>query len=149
MSTSFLRISDVFPTFTLFFKEPVSKKQLLKEASAVGLAEHNRVRALHRDTPPMVQGYEQTKSAQAYAEKLVNDWEGPGTSVFKNCASDDRQGQGQNLAYNWEPTPAAAVKRAINAWYDTIKDYNYARPGFQKRAGNFTQVLLWYYTSYK
>ena len=90
----------------------------------------------------MVQGYEQTKSAQAYAEKLVNDWEGPGTNVFKNCTSDDRQDQGQNLAYNWEPTPAAAVKRATNVWYDKIKDYNFARPGFQKGTGSFTQVLL-------
>ena len=113
----------------------------MKEASEAGLAEHNRVRALHRDTPPMVQGFEQTISAQAYAEKLVNEWKGPGTQIMHHAPSQARPGQGENLAYNWEATPAAACKMATNQWYDEIKDYNYARPGFKKGIGHFTQVL--------
>ena len=126
---------------TSILKKPSSKEDLLKAAFAAGLAEHNRVRALHCDTPPMVQGLEQTISAQAYAEKLVNDWKGPGTTILRHSANTDRPGQGENLAYNWEATPAAACKMATNQWYDEIKDYNYAKPGFAKATGHFTQVL--------
>ena len=85
----------------------------------------------------MVQGLEQTISAQNYAEKLVNDWKG----TLQHSANNDRPGQGENLAYNWEATPAAACKKATNQWYDEIKDYNYAKPGFAMNTGHFTQVL--------
>ena len=122
---------------TSIFKTLSSKEDLLKAASEAGLAEHNRVRALHRDTPPMIQGLEQTISAQAYAEKLVNDWKG----TLQHSANNDRPGQGENLAYNWEATPAAACKKATNQWYDEIKDYKYAKPGFAMNTGHFTQVL--------
>ena len=127
------------------FQEPVSKEQLLKAASEAGLAEHNRVRALHRDTPSMTTGLEQTISAQAYAEKLVNDWKGPGTNIMIHSAGHDRPGQGENLAYNYEATPAAACKMATNQWYDEIKDYNYGKPGFAMATGHFTQVFNWLY----
>ena len=116
----------------------------MKAASEAGLAEHNRVRALHCDTPPMVQGLEQTISAQAYAEKLVNDWKGPGTNMLIHSANNDRPGQGENLANVWEATPAAACKKASYLWYDEIKDYNFAKPGFVKPGcviGHFTQVF--------
>ena len=132
---------------TSIFKKPVSKEDLLKVASEAGLAEHNRVRALHCDTPPMVQGLEQTISAQAYAEKLVKDWKGPGTEIMHHAPSDARPGQGENLAYNWESTPAAACVKATNQWYDEIKDYNFAKPGFVKHGcviGHFTQVFQCY-----
>ena len=109
----------------------------MKEASEAGLAEHNRVRALHKNTPPMVQGLEQTISAQAYAEKLVNDWQG----TLQHSGNNDRPGQGENLAYNWEATPAAACKKATNQWYNEIKDYKYSKPGFAMNTGHFTQVL--------
>ena len=108
----------------------------MKAASEAGLAEHNRVRALHRDTSPMTTGLEQTISAQAYAEKLVNEW----TGSLLYSANNDRPGQGELLAYNWEPTPAAACKKATNKWYDEIKDYNYAKPGFASNTAHFTQV---------
>ena len=54
----------------------------MEAAYTTGLAEHNRVRALHMDTPPMVQGLKITVDAQAYADKLANDWKGPGTRVL-------------------------------------------------------------------
>ena len=50
----------------------------MEVANEAGLAEHNRLRALHRDTPPMVQSLKVTVDAQAYADKLANDWKGPG-----------------------------------------------------------------------
>ena len=105
-----------------------------------GLAEHNRVRALHRDTPPMELGDEQTESAQAYAEKLVSDWEG----VLKHSAGDDRPGQGENLAYNYAETPEAACIKATNQWYDEVENYDYDQPGFAMNTGHFTQVVLSY-----
>ena len=128
------RVSHDF--FKELFKKPISKEQLLKEASETGLAEHNRVRALHKNTPPMVQGLAQTISAQAYAEKLVNEW----TGSLLYSANNDRPGQGELLAHNWEPTPTAACKKATNQWYDEIKDYDYAKPGSATNTGNFTQV---------
>ena len=113
----------------------------MKAACEAGLAEHNRVRAFHKDTPPMKQGPEQTISAQAYAEKLVNDWKGPGTQILHHAPKSARPRQGENLAYTWEASPAAACKMATNLWYDEIKDYNYAKPGFTKGTGHFTQVF--------
>ena len=89
----------------------------------------------------MVQGLEQTISAQLYAEKLVNDWKGPGNTILIHSANNDRPGQGENLAYVWEATPAAACKMASYLWYDEIKDYNYAKPGFAMATGHFTQVM--------
>ena len=134
---------------TSILKKPSSKEDLLKAAFAAGLAEHNRVRALHCDTPPMVQGLEQTISAQAYAEKLVNDWKGPGTKILIHSANKDRPGQGENLAYVWEATPAAACKMSSYLWYDEIKDYNYAKPGFAMNTGHFTQVFETYFFTLK
>ena len=116
----------------------------MQTAFEAGLAEHNRVRLLHCDTPPMVQGLEQTISAQAYAEKLVNDWKGPGTERMHHAPSHARPGQGENLAYVWESTPAAACVKATFLWYNEIKDYDFAKPGFVKPGcviGHFTQVL--------
>ncbi|KAF6730593.1 Golgi-associated plant pathogenesis-related protein 1 [Oryzias melastigma] len=32
-------------------------------------------------------------------------------------------------------------KEAVEAWYSEIKDYNFAKPGFQSGTGHFTQVV--------
>ena len=40
-----------------------------------------------------------------------------------------------------EATPAAACKMSSYLWYDEIKDYNYAKPGFAMNTGHFTQVF--------
>ena len=113
----------------------------MKAANEAGLAEHNRVRDLHINTPSMVQGLKQTTDAQAYAEKLARDWDGKSImTVLHHAPNKDRPGQGENLAANWESSPAAACKMATNQWYDEIKDYNYARPGFAMNTGHFTQV---------
>ena len=114
----------------------------MQAASDAGLAAHNRVRALHRSTPPMVTGRKQTTDAQAYAEKLAMDWDGVSIfNVLHHSSNQDRPGQGENLAANYESSPAAACVFATNQWYDEIKDYNYAKPGFTKGIGHFTQVF--------
>ena len=113
----------------------------MEAAYTTGLAEHNRVRALHMDTPPMVQGLKITVDAQAYADKLANDWKGPGTKVLVHAPQNTRPGQGENLAYNHESSPAAACVKATNQWYDEIKDYDYDNPGFSMATGHFTQVF--------
>ena len=44
--------------------------------------------------------------------------------TLQHSANNDRPGQGENIAYNWEATPAASCKKATNQWYEEIKDYN-------------------------
>ena len=114
----------------------------MEAAYDAGLAEHNRLRALHKNTPPMVQGLKVTIAAQAWADKLVNDWKGPGYSILHHAPNSARPGQGENIAYNFEVDAAKACVAATKAWYDEIKDYNYASPGFGYNTGHFTQVLL-------
>ena len=118
----------------------------MEAAYDAGLAEHNRLRALHKDTPPMVQGLKVTVAAQAYADKLVNDWKGPGSSILRHAPANARPGQGENLAYNYESSAASACVAATKAWYDEIKDYNYATPGFGYNTGHFTQVSVSIYS---
>ena len=90
----------------------------------------------------MVHGLKQHIDAQAYAEKLARDWDGVSIfTVLHHSANKDRQGQGENLAANWESSPVAACVKATNQWYDEIKDYNYRRHGFAKSTGHFTQVF--------
>ena len=90
----------------------------------------------------MVQGLKVTVAAQAYADKLVNDWKGPGSSILRHAPANARPGQGENLAYNYESSAASACVAATKAWYDEIKDYNYATPGFGYNTGHFTQVSV-------
>ena len=85
----------------------------------------------------MKQGPKITLAAQAYADKLANEWDING---MKHAPSNTRPGQGENLAYNYEPTPEAACVKACNQWYEEIKDYNYSSPGFGYHTGHFTQA---------
>ena len=59
-----------------------SKKDLLKAVSNAGLAKHNEFRALHEDTPLMKIDTKLTADAQAYAERLANEWQGPGSRTI-------------------------------------------------------------------
>ena len=88
----------------------------------------------------MVQNLKCTVAAQAWADKLVNDWKGPGYSILHHAPNSARPGQGENIAYNFEADAAKACVAATKAWYDEIKDYNYASPGFGYNTGHFTQV---------
>ena len=79
---------------------------------------------------------------QAYADKLANDWKGPGNKILHHAPSSARPGQGENLAWTGASSPAAACLKAVKMWYAEIKDYDFATPGFSFETGHFTQVSL-------
>ena len=92
----------------------------------------------------MVQGLKVTVDAQAFADKLANDWKGPGYKVLHHAPYNKRPGQGENLARNFEADAAKACVAATKLWYDEIKDYDYENPGYNTgghTTGHFTQVL--------
>ena len=89
----------------------------------------------------MVQNLKCTIDAQAWADKLVNDWKGPGYNILKHAPNSARPGQGENIAYNFEADAVTACVAATKSWYDEIKDYDWGNPGFGYNTGHFTQVL--------
>jgi len=96
------------------------------------LAQHNHYRALH-GVPPLVLSPSLNATAQHHAAQLART----------NRLAHSRQPQvGENLALfrssRREPPPPAAV---VERWYREIKDYTFTQPGFQTRAGHFTQVV--------
>ena len=142
-----LSVSDIWGISFIYtsIKQPLEEVDLFEAANEAGLAEHNRLRALHKDTPSMVQGLKITVDAQNWAKKLVNEWKGPGSDmadVLVHARFGERIGQGENLAYIGAKklSPAEACVKAVQCWYKEIKDYDYANPGYQPGAGHFTQV---------
>ena len=126
------------PLIHFLFKDPISDEELLEVAYEAGLAEHNRVRALHRDTPPLVQSLKATVDAQAYADFLVSDWKG-----LKHSHGSSRPGQGENLARCGGSSPAAACVKATKMWYSEIKNYDFTNMGNHVgTVGHFVQVSV-------
>lgn len=89
------------------------------------LNEHNIKRALHQDTNPLTWSDELAQYAQNYA----NNYDCSGNLVHSGGP------YGENLAIGYSPVGS------VDAWYDEIKDYNYANPGFSESTGHFTQVV--------
>ena len=85
---------------------------------------HNTRRCMH-GTPALQWSAAVAASAQAHADKCL----------FQHSSGP----YGENLYMSWY-RPATA-EAAVKAWYDEVKDYNYARPGFSSQTGHFTQVV--------
>ena len=68
------------------------------------------------------------------AQKWANN------AKFQHSSSDERNGWGENLAWNMAKDENAAAKMAVMQWYSEIRDYNFNQPGFQSSTGHFTQV---------
>lgn len=92
------------------------------------LSAHNALRAKHC-SGPMVWSPALAEGAQKWANRLRDQLQ---------CGLEHSTGRGvgENLSAG-NPSAQAAVQ----GWYDEIKDYNFAQPGFSGATGHFTQVI--------
>jgi uncharacterized protein YkwD len=95
-----------------------------QDISGEVLSAHNSFRAMH-GVPALSWSAGLAATAQAWANRCV----------FEHS----NNGLGENLATGSSGgfPPAAQVK----AWYDEIKDYDFANGGFGGNTGHFTQVV--------
>lgn len=89
---------------------------------------HNQYRAQH-GAPPLKWSSKLASDAEKWAKQLVK------LNRLQHHTGDD----GENLAYasGYELTG----QRAVDMWYEEIKDYNFGNPGFSSGTGHFTQVI--------
>merc|ERR1712025_524259 len=90
----------------------------LQKFQELALKKHNELRALHKDTPPMVLDKKLCDDCQAYAHKLA---------FTKAHGHSHVHGVGENI---WGSTGAKSAKtdvgaRASQSWYNEIKNYNF------------------------
>ncbi|XP_024131590.1 Golgi-associated plant pathogenesis-related protein 1 [Oryzias melastigma] len=95
------------------------------------LEAHNAYRALH-GVPPLTYNKELCDKAQEWAESCLQN----------KCLSHSKTDDGENVySKSGFPKVTTTGKEAVEAWYSEIKDYNFAKPGFQSGTGHFTQVV--------
>jgi hypothetical protein len=88
------------------------------------LSLHNSYRAQHC-VPELTWSDELARAAQKWAE---NCW----------ASHDSKRGHiGENIAWGGDRSAASAV----DAWYEEVNVYNYAKPGFAARTAHFTQMV--------
>ena len=101
----------------------------LPPAAQAMLDAHNRVRAQHC-AAPLTWSPQLATAAQAWANKLDGD----------GCAFEhSRTSYGENLAAG--TTGALPPEAVVAMWYDEVKGYSFAQPGFSMQTGHFTQVV--------
>ena len=76
-----------------------------------------------------------TTFSQSYSDQLIS------TNKFEHSKN---KLYGENLAYfgGLKNDTVALIKKAIDAWYSEVKDYDYAKATFASGTGHFTQ-LCW------
>ncbi len=93
------------------------------------LERHNSLRAIHRASALKwnadVQNY-----AQNWADKIARE-----DRMYHRQPNK----YGENIYWMSGGNPSAAS--VVQAWYNEIKQYNFARPGFSGATGHFTQVV--------
>lgn len=116
---------------------PTASSKFLKDFNSTALNSHNSYRANHQ-SPAMTQDPALVTSAQAWSSQMAS------SGNFAHSSSSARNGAGENLYvfYTTGNAPGDAVaSKAVQAWYDEIKDYNFSQPGFSAATGHFTQVV--------
>lgn len=104
------------------------------------LNEHNRLRSLHENTPPLTWNDDLSAWAYTYANSLKNTDYDPCSGNLLHSSSRDNQGE--NIAFGTYSSPEALV----DYWYEEINDYDYnditgvVHNG--QDVGHFTQ-LVW------
>lgn len=92
------------------------------------LKAHNDYRAQH-GAPPLKWSSKLASDAERWARELVK------LNRLQHHTGDE----GENLAYasGYE----MSGQRAVDMWYEEIKDYSFRSPGFSSGTGHFTQVV--------
>ena len=120
---------------TALSAEPVIAHSFDNEVATVTVDEHNKFRALHCNTANVAYDHEMEVLAQKIADK----------KVFKHSSRDERNGAGENLAWNMEPTIGAAIAKGVKNFYSEIEFYQWDNPGNDgiggEAVGHFTQVI--------
>ncbi|WP_055077241.1 CAP family protein [Pseudanabaena sp. 'Roaring Creek'] len=110
----------------------------LNTLRSTALSKHNTYRSIHH-SPAMSLNSSVNSTAQAWADNLA------ATGTFAHSSSAQRNGAGENLYVYYTTAPSIAsdtlAKNAIDSWYNEVKLYNYATPGFSSATGHFTQVV--------
>ncbi|XP_053328941.1 Golgi-associated plant pathogenesis-related protein 1 isoform X2 [Spea bombifrons] len=95
------------------------------------LSAHNAYRKRH-GAPPLQLNRDLCRSAQQWADHLLS------IRTLKHSASD----HGENLYYKYSSNSRELPgHEPVDSWYDEIKNYDFARPGFRSNTGHFTQVV--------
>jgi ribosomal protein L18 len=101
-------------------------------------SKHNAYRRIHR-SPALVVSSPINATAQAWANQLAT------TGTFAHSASSQRKGAGENLYVFYTTASAIApetlANKAVQGWYDEVKQYRYTNPVFAAATGHFTQVV--------
>ncbi|XP_072570796.1 uncharacterized protein [Paramormyrops kingsleyae] len=95
------------------------------------LEAHNARRQQH-GAPPLSLDLDLCRETQKWAEHLVQ----------QNALQHSDTDLGENIFCKWSSDKApVSGKDAVESWYSEIKDYNFSKPGYQKKTGHFTQVV--------
>lgn len=97
----------------------------LSDFASTMLNEHNKKRALHKDTSALSWSSELASYAQNYAD----NFDCSGNLVHSGGP------YGENLALGYDATGA------VDAWYGEISNYDFSNPGTSSNTGHFTQVV--------
>ncbi len=92
------------------------------------LALHNDKRRAHC-APDLTWSSELAAAAQAWADRCE----------FAHAPRSVNPNQGENLARGAGKLGAAA--HLFAGWYEEVRQYNFATPGYQKGTGHFTQIV--------
>ncbi|XP_051513474.1 uncharacterized protein glipr2 isoform X2 [Myxocyprinus asiaticus] len=72
--------------------------------------------------------------------KEAQDWAAHLISI--NALKNSGKGHGENMSYKWTSNMVPPTGKEIaESWYKESAKYNFANPGFQSGAGNFTQMI--------
>ncbi|XP_060766785.1 Golgi-associated plant pathogenesis-related protein 1 isoform X2 [Neoarius graeffei] len=94
-------------------------------------AKHNEYREKH-GVPALTLSDDLCSSAQAWADHLLST----------KCLQHSNTNNGENLYYFQSSVPKKLTgEEPVDSWYNEIKDYDFAAPGFQSNTGHFTQVV--------
>ncbi|XP_073668199.1 uncharacterized protein [Paramisgurnus dabryanus] len=97
----------------------------------VFLETHNQYRRKHQ-APDLKMSEALCKSAQQWADQMLS------TKTLGHSETDN----GENVYYAFSSIPKPQTgKEAVDSWYSEIKDYNFAKSGYQPKTGHFTQVV--------